>query len=169
MPQPLPPAHMVIQPRSQMPPQRQPPPLQVSSVQSLTPASAHLAQYASAPAAQAPHMVLSSTSQQELEGSSQVSSARVHSVHSSAPPSTLNTAAPDMSHRTPSEEAVIQALQAVANYPESRDFVETMSRRLPGLQTLIDTPTQHEGCLTTTREPTISTSSATRAFSPVSD
>ena len=48
-----------------------------------------------------------------------------------APPSTRNTAAPDMSHRTPSEQAVIQALQAVANYAESR-----------GNQRLIDTPTQ---------------------------
>ena len=72
-----------------------------------------------------------------------------------------------MSHRTPSEQAVIQALQAVANYPESRDFVETIYRRLPGLQTLIDTPTQLEGCLTTTREPVPNTSAATRALSPV--
>ena len=44
-----------------------------------------------------------------------------------------------------------------------------MSRRLPGLQTLIDTPTQPEGCLTTTREPTPSTSATTRSLSPVSD
>ena len=98
-----------------------------------------------------------------------MSSARVHSAQSSAPPSARKVAAPDMSHRPPSEQAVIQALQAVAKYPESRDFVETISRRLPGLQTLIDTPTQLEGCLTPTREPVPSTSAATRALSPVSD
>ena len=50
-----------------------------------------------------------------------MSSARAQSVQSSAPPSMHSgVTAPDMSHRTPSEQAVIQALQAVANYPESR-------------------------------------------------
>ena len=127
MPQPLPPAHMVIRPRTLVPPQPQSPPLQLSTAQSLTPSSDHLTPYASAPAAQAPHMILSSTSQQELEVSSPMSSANVHSAQSSGPPSTRKLAAPDMSHRTPSEQAVIQALQAVANYPESRDFVETIS------------------------------------------
>ena len=70
MPQPLPPAHMVIQPRTQAPPQPQPPPLKLLTVQLLAPSSNHLTANASAPAAQAPHMILSSTSQQELEGSS---------------------------------------------------------------------------------------------------
>ena len=79
-----------------------------------------------------------------------MSSARVHSAQSSAPHSTRNVATPNMSHRKPSEQAVIQALPAVANYPESRYFVETMSRRLPGLQALTDTPTHPEGCLTAT-------------------
>ena len=41
-----------------------------------------------------------------------------------------------MANRTPGEQAVIQGLQAVANYPESKNFVETMLRSLPGLQTL---------------------------------
>ena len=60
MPQLLPPAHMV--PRMQAPPQPQPPPLQLPTVQPLAFSSSHLASYASAPAAQAPHMILSSTS-----------------------------------------------------------------------------------------------------------
>ena len=54
-----------------------------------------------------------------------------------------------MANRTPNEQAVIQALQAVANYPESRDFVEFMSRSLPGLQTLLDASLQPEGCKST--------------------
>ena len=124
MPQPLPPAHLVIQPQVQAPPQPPPQPIYLSNVQPVVPSSAHMA---SAPATQAPHMILSSTSQQELEGSSPMSSARVQSAQSSAPPSARSVAAPDMSHRTPCEQAVIQALQAVANYPESRDFVETVS------------------------------------------
>ena len=148
MPQPLPPAHMVIQPRMQAPPQPQAPPFQLPTVQSLAPSATHLAPYASAPAAQAPHIILSSISKQELGGSIPMSSATVHSARSSPPPATRNVAAPEMSHRTPSEQAVIQAMKAVANYPESRDFVETIYRRQPGLQTLIDTPTQLESCST---------------------
>ena len=54
-----------------------------------------------------------------------------------------------MSHRTPSEQAVIQDLQAVANYPESRDFVETVSRQMPGLQNLLGSTGHSEGCLVT--------------------
>ena len=74
MPQPLPPAHLVLQPRLQAPPQPQPPLLLLPTVQSLAPSSTHLASYASAPAAQAPPMILSSTYQQELECSSPMSS-----------------------------------------------------------------------------------------------
>ena len=74
----------------------------------------------------------------ELTGSSQISSATVQSAQSSALSSARPLVAPSMVNRTSSEQAVIQALQAVANYPESRDFVESMSRTLPGLQTLLD-------------------------------
>ena len=88
-----------------------------------------------------------------------------------------------MSHRTPSEQAVIQALQAVANYPESRDFVETVSRQLPGLQNLLGATGQPEGCLVTrgsqrqSTNPTTPGTSTTRhrapspipGLSPVSD
>ena len=79
-----------------------------------------------------------------------------------------------MSHRTPSEQ--VQALQAVASYPESRDFVETVSRRLPGLQTVLDAPAQLEGSLTTRGNQGPGTSatkpralSPIRGLSPVSD
>ena len=109
-------------------------------------------------------MVLSTVSQQEPEGSSPMSSARVQSVQSSAPSSARNNiTAPDMSPRTPSEQAVIQALQAVANYPESREFVKTMSKQLPGLQNLLEAPGQG----TSSNAPGPSTI-RTRAPSPIS-
>ena len=176
MPQPLPPAHMMIEPQAQVPPQSPPQPIYLPNVQPVALPLVHTVPYASASAAQAPHMILSSTSQQELQGSSPMSSARVQSAQSSAPSSARNSVtAPDMSHRTPSEQAVIQALQVVANYPESRDFLETVSRRLSGLQSLLDAPVQLEGCLITRgnkgRSPnpnTPSTSATTpRAPSPI--
>ena len=77
-----------------------------------------------------------------------------------------------MSHRTPSEQAVIQALQAVANYTESRYSVETVSRQMPGLQNLLVTTGQPEGCLTTREsrglsiDPTTPGTSATRNRAP---
>ena len=81
-----------------------------------------------------------------------------------------------MTNRTPSEQAVIQALQAVANYPESRGFMETVSRCLPGLQSLIDTPLQLEGCMSTRTSQGPGPSSTTQCalfpiqeMSPVSD
>ena len=142
MPQPLNPAHLVIQPQPQIHPQSGSQPMYLPSAQPIAPSSAQVAPYASAPAAHAPHMVLSATPRLEQEAgtSSPMSKARVQSVQSSAPPSMRSgETAPDMSHRTPSEQAVIQALQAVANYPESREFVETVSRQIPGLQNLLGT------------------------------
>ena len=134
MPQPLPPVHLVIQPQT--------PSMQstsqaayLPSVHAMMPPAAQMAPYASAPAANASHMVLSTTPQQEPDDSSPRSIARVQSVQSSAPSSARSSiTAPDMSQRTPSEQADIQALQAVANYPESREFVKTMSKQLRGLQ-----------------------------------
>ena len=163
MPQPLPPAHLVIQ--------SQTPSIQSTSqaaylpnVHAVMPPAAQMAHYASAPAANASHMVLGTTPQQEPEGSSPMSSARVQSVQSSAPSSARSSiTAPDMSHRTPSEQAVIQALQAVANYPESREFVKTMSKQLPGLQNLLEAPGQG----TSSNTPGPSTT-RTRAPSPIS-
>ena len=152
MPQPLNPAHLVIQPQSQIHPQSGPQPMYLPSAQPTTPSAAQVAPYASAPAAHAPHMVLSATPRLESETgtSSPMSSARVQSVQSSAPPSMRSgVTAPDISHRTPSEQAVIQALQPVANYPESRDFVETVSRQMPGLQNHLGSRGQPERCLTT--------------------
>ena len=77
-----------------------------------------------------------------------------------------------MSHRTPIEQAVIQALQAVANYPESRDFVETVSVQMPDLQNLLGATGQPEGCLVTrgsqgqSTNPTTPGTSATRHRAP---
>ena len=152
MPQPLPPEHLVIQPRAQMLTQPATQPMYLPNAQSVAPLPTQVAPYASAPAAHAPHMFLSTTPRLEPENSnsSPMSSARVQSAQSSAPSSTRHgITAPDMSHRTPSEQAVIQALQEVANYPESRDFVETVSRQKPGLQKLLGATGQTEGCLVT--------------------
>ena len=91
----------------------------------------------------------STSSNLEPAGSSHVSSARVKSAQSSAPPLIRPLVAPNMANRTPSDQAVTQALQAVANYPESRGFVETVSRSLTGLQSLIDAPLQLESCMST--------------------
>ena len=152
----------------------------------MAPSSTQVAPYASAPAAHAPHMILSATPRLDPENSisSPMSSARVQSVQFSAPPSTrTGVTAPDISYRTPSEQVVIQALQAVANYPESREFIETMSRQMPCLQNLLGTTGQPEGCLTTREKRGLSTDpitpgiSATRnrapspipGLSPVSD
>ena len=98
MPQPLPPAHLVIQ--SQIPS------MQLTSqaaylpnVHAMMPPAAQMAPYASAPAANASHMVLSTRPQQEPEDSSPRSIARVQSVQSSAPSSARSSiTAPDMSH-----------------------------------------------------------------------
>ena len=120
----LPPAHMLIQLQPQ--PQSQPPsyplhPQQLVPTLTQTAPITHTP-YASAPALRAPRMMLQAAVQPaslELAGSCQVSSAKVQSVQSSAPPSVRPLMAPSMANRTPSEQAVIQAPQTVANYPES--------------------------------------------------
>ena len=47
---------------------------------------------------------------------------------------------PDLTGRSPSEQAVIVALQAVANYPESSDFVRAVQQRVPGLAEYLQQP-----------------------------
>ena len=42
---------------------------------------------------------------------------------------------PELTGRSTSEQAVIVALQAVANYPNSTDFVRAVEQRIPGLAT----------------------------------
>ena len=125
--------------------------------------------YFSAPALRAPQMVLTTATVQPptLAGSSQVSSARLQSAQSSAQPSDQPLVAPNMANRTPSEQAVVQDLQAVANYPESRDFVETVSRTLSGLQTLLDVPLQPKSCMSSRQSPGPRTA-APGALPPVS-
>ena len=61
MPQPLPPAHLVIQPPSQIHSQSGTQPVYLPSAQAVAPSSTQVAPYASAPAAHAPHMFLSAT------------------------------------------------------------------------------------------------------------
>ena len=131
MPQPFPPAHhLVIQPQTASV-QSTSQAAYLPNVHGIVPPAAQMAPYASAPAANATHMVLS-TLQQEPEGSSPMTSARVQTAQSSALSLARSSIiAPDMSHRTPSEQEVIRSLQAVANYPESREFVKTMSKQLP--------------------------------------
>ena len=156
----MPPAHLVIQPHAQVLPQSGTQPMYLPSAQAEAPPSTLVAPYASAPAAHAPHMILSATPRldPDISSSSPMSSVRVQSVQSSAPPSTrAGVTAPDMSHRTPSEQAVIQALQAVANYPQSREFIATVSRQMPGLQNLQGTTGQPECCLATRESRGLST------------
>ena len=64
VPQLLSPAHLVIQPQVQTPPQPPPQPIYLPKVQAVVLLSATpcVAPYASAPAAQAPHMILRTTS-----------------------------------------------------------------------------------------------------------
>ena len=162
MPQPLPPAHLVTQPQPQPLAQPVTQSMYLPSAQPVAQPPTQMAPYAIAPPAHAPHMVLGTTPQLEPERSSPMSSTRVQSVQSSAPPSAHhNLAAPEMFHSTFSEQAVIQALQAVANYPESSDFVETVSRQMPGLQNLLGDTGQPEGCLVTRRKQGPSTNPTT--------
>ena len=53
---------------------------------------------------------------------------------------------PDLTGRTPGEQAVIVALQAVANYPESSDFVRAVRQRVPGLAAYLQATAQPSGC-----------------------
>ena len=99
LPQPLPPAHLMIQPQAQILPQSGTQQIYLPSAQTMAPSSTQVTPHASAPAAHAPHMILSATPRLDPENSSSspMSSARVQSVQSSAPPSTHpGVTAPDM-------------------------------------------------------------------------
>ena len=85
---------------------------------------------------------------------------RVQSAYSSAQLMVLL----NIANRTPNEQAVIVALQAVVNYSESKDFVETISHTLTVLQTLLDTPAQPQDCMLAPRA-----LSAVSRLSPVSN
>ena len=50
--------------------------------------------------------------------------------------------------RSASEQAVIVALQAVANYPNSSDFVRAVEQRIPGLAHYLQAAAQPSGCVT---------------------
>ena len=53
---------------------------------------------------------------------------------------------PDLTGRSTGEQAVIVALQAVANYPNSSDFVRAVEQRIPGLATYLQAAAQLSGC-----------------------
>ena len=50
--------------------------------------------------------------------------------------------------RSTGEQAVIVALQAVANYPNSSDFVRAVEQRIPGLANYLQAAVQPSGCET---------------------
>ena len=52
----------------------------------------------------------------------------------------------ELTGRSTSEQAVIVALQAVANYPNSSDFVRAVEQRIPGLATYLQAAVQPAGC-----------------------
>ena len=52
----------------------------------------------------------------------------------------------DLTGRSTGEQAVIVALQAVANYPNSSDFVRAVEQRVPGLATYLQAAAQPSGC-----------------------
>ena len=53
---------------------------------------------------------------------------------------------PDLTGRSTSEQAVIVALQAVANYPNPSDFVRAVEQRIPGLTSYLQAAAQPSGC-----------------------
>ena len=53
---------------------------------------------------------------------------------------------PVLTGRSTGEQAVIVALQAVANYPNSSDFVRAVEQRIPGLATYLQAAAQPSGC-----------------------
>ena len=52
----------------------------------------------------------------------------------------------ELTGRSTSEQAAIVALQAVANYPNSSDFVRAVEQRIPGLATYLEAAVQPTGC-----------------------
>ena len=53
---------------------------------------------------------------------------------------------PNLTRRSTGEQAVIVTLQAVANYPNSSDFVRAVEQRIPGLATYLQAAAQPSGC-----------------------
>ena len=76
-------------------------------------------------------------------------------------------APPHMSNCTPGEQAVLAVIQAVANNSELRDLAQAVTRTLPGLQTLLETPKQPtSSMIATTQSQTLA---LREALSPVFD
>ena len=82
----------------------------------------------------APHMVLQTTSSAPASDR-EPSGSRIQPIPN-----------PDLTGRSTGEQAVIVALQAVANYPNSSDFVRAVEQRIPGLATYLQAAAQPSGC-----------------------
>ena len=82
----------------------------------------------------APHMVLQTTTSAPVSNR-EPSGSRLPPIPN-----------PDLTGRSTGEQSVIVALQAVANYPNSSDFVRAVEQRIPGLATYLQTAAQPSGC-----------------------
>ena len=82
----------------------------------------------------APHMVLQTTTSAPVSDR-EPSGSRIQPIPN-----------PDLTGRSTGEQAVIVALQAVANYPNSSDFVRAVEQRIPGLATYLQAAVQPSGC-----------------------
>ena len=82
----------------------------------------------------APHMVLQTTTNAPVSDR-EPSGSRLPPIPNS-----------ELMGRSTSEQAVIVALQAVANYPNSTDFVRAVEQRIPGLATYLQAAAQPAGC-----------------------
>ena len=88
--------------------------------------------------APAPHMVFQtsqgpSTLPQPMQTSREPSGTQALPQAPAMPP----VPNPDLTGKSTAEQAVITALQAVANYPDTNDFVNTVQQRIPGLAALL--------------------------------
>ena len=82
----------------------------------------------------APHMVLQTTTSAPASDR-ETSGSRIQPIPN-----------PDLTGRSTGEQAVIVALQAMANYPNSSDFVRAVEQRIPGLATYLQAAAQPSGC-----------------------
>ena len=115
-----------------------PPPQMVSSQPQVHKHMPMTPAYAGSPAFgashRAPHMVLQTTSQPPMFDR-EPSGSRLPPFPS-----------PDLAGRSTSEQAVIVALQAVANYPDSSDFIRAVQLRIPGPAAYLPAAAQPSGC-----------------------
>ena len=133
-------------------------PVNVPSLPSIpAPNPVQMTPYAGSPAFGAPYGTQATTMQNPTN-----QSASSREPSGSRLPSVPN---PNLTGRSTSEQAVIVALQAVANYPNSSDFVRAVEQRIPGLAHYLQAAAQPSGCVTppTTLAETVSMEAETTA------